>query len=158
MIQRSSLKHALLRGAVLPVLTVFALGCSSSNKNSSTPTTPSVGGNAASNTAAASQASTTSDLSGTWSGHYSGTFSGTFSVTWSASGSSLTGTIKISSLGNQDVPINGSLQGDTINFGTVGSEAISYTGSVSGSSMSGSWKLAAGGKSAGSGSWTATKA
>jgi hypothetical protein len=157
MTEPSSLKRTRLLGAVLPVLMVFALGCSSSSKNSSADTSSSTNGSAASNPTAASPGSTNSDIAGTWTGNYSGTFTGTFTVTWSTSGSSLTGTIKISSYGNADTPINGSLQGNQITFGTVGSQAITYTGSVSGSSMSGNWKVAAGGNATGSGSWNATK-
>jgi hypothetical protein len=47
------------------------------------------------------------------------------------------------------------VQGDTIRFGTVGSQAITYSGSVSGSSMSGTYQVGSG---AGSGSWSAAKA
>ena len=35
-------------------------------------------------------------LSGTWSGQYGGSFQGTFSLNWQQSGSSLSGTIKLS--------------------------------------------------------------
>jgi hypothetical protein len=157
MTEPSSLKRALLLGAVVPVLTVFALGCSSSSKNSSADTSSSTNGNAASSTTAAAPGSTNSDIAGTWTGDYSGTFTGTFTVTWSTSGSSLSGTIKISGFGNADTPISGSLQGDQITFGTVGSQEITYKGSVSGSSMSGTWTVVQGGNTAGSGSWNATK-
>ena len=45
----------------------------------------------------------------------------------------------------------------SIRFGTVGSQSITYSGSVSGPSMSGNWKILAGGKSMGGGSWSASK-
>ena len=138
-------------------------GCSSSHNASdnTTSTTPaSTGGSATSASTAATTTSTpaaATDLSGNWSGTYSGSFSGTFSLSWQQTGANLSGTIMISSLGNKSTAINGTLQGNSIHFGTVGSEAISYTGSVSGSSMSGDWQIAAGGKTLGSGTWKASK-
>ena len=96
-------------------------------------------------------------LSGKWSGSYKGAFSGTFRLTWQQSGQNLSGTIMIS--GFKDVPtsIHGTVEGASIRFGTVGSESITYSGSVSGSSMSGTWKIQAGGRSMGGGSWNASK-
>jgi hypothetical protein len=96
-------------------------------------------------------------VSGTWKGSYSGTFSGTFKLNWQQSKDSLSGTIKISGFGNSSTPIHGTLQGTSIHFGTVGSEAITYSGSVTGSSMSGTWKLEANGHVGGTGSWNASK-
>jgi hypothetical protein len=96
-------------------------------------------------------------LSGKWSGKYGGSFSGTFVVSWQQSGHSLSGTIKISGFENEATNIHGTVQGTSIRFGTVGSEAITYLGSVSGKSMSGTWKIQAGGRSLGGGSWTASK-
>jgi hypothetical protein len=139
-------------GAVLPVLTVFALGCSSSSSPSSSSSN-SPGGTSS----APAKALTSANVSGKWSGHYSGTFSGTFTVNWTESGSGVSGTIAISQLGNAPTPISGTLHGNSISFGTVGSEAITYTGTVSSASMSGTWKIAANGQSAGGGSWTASK-
>lgn len=96
-------------------------------------------------------------LSGKWSGSYSGSFSGTFNLTWKQSGHNLSGTIMIS--GFKDVPtsIHGTVHGTSIRFGTVGSESITYSGSVSGQSMTGTWKIQAGGRSMGGGSWKASK-
>ena len=91
-------------------------------------------------------------LSGSWSGTYSGAFSGTFSLTWQQSGSQLSGTIKVSSLGNGSTNVTGTVQGNKITFGTVGSQAIQYSGTFSGSTMSGSWTLGSA-----SGSWSAKK-
>ncbi len=110
---------------------------------------------ASSTTAATTTTTTVSDtglLSGKWSGNYSGSYEGTFDLTWQQSGSALTGTITLPSLGG-DLAINGTVDGDTIQFGTVGSQEITYSGSVSGSSMSGTWEMSG----AGSGSWSATK-
>jgi hypothetical protein len=154
MIRHSSRVSRVFAGAVLCALPVLALGCSSSSKSgSSNPTT-----NSTATQAAAGDASSAAAVSGTWSGQYSGSFSGTFELTWQQSGSNLTGTIKISSLGNKPTPINGSLHGNNISFGTVGSEALTYTGTVSGSTMSGDWKLQAPNSSAAaSGSWNASK-
>ncbi len=88
-------------------------------------------------------------LSGTWAGTYRGSYQGTFTLEWRQSGSKLTGTIDLSSVGK--LPIDGTVNGDTISFGTVGSTAIRYSGSVSGNSMAGSYTVAGGG----SGSWSA---
>lgn len=96
-------------------------------------------------------------LSGKWSGSYGGTFSGTFSLTWQESGHNLSGTIRISGFKDLPTSIHGTVQGALIRFGTVGSESITYSGSVSGSSMSGSWKMQAGKRSLGGGSWKAAK-
>ena len=96
----------------------------------------------------------TNDLSGKWTGKYSGAFDGTFTLNWQQSGSTLTGTIDLSTAGTSN--INGTVNGGTISFGTVGSTAITYTGSVSGNSMSGTYKVKAGNTST-SGSWSATK-
>jgi hypothetical protein len=148
----SSLTRRLSVGAVVPLLTVAALGCGGSSKPSSTNATS----NQSTKTAAQAAATTRSDLSGKWSGQYSGSFSGAFTLNWQASGSTLSGTIVISQMGDQPIPINGTLNGDTISFGTVGSQAITYTGSVSNGAMSGDWKLEANGNAAGSGSWHAS--
>ncbi len=90
-------------------------------------------------------------LGGTWSGQYSGAFSGTFTLTWTETGSTLTGSIKLSSPSGK-YSVSGSVNGTAIKFGAVGVGAT-YTGSVSGTtSMSGSYKTPAGG-----GSWSANK-
>ena len=93
--------------------------------------------------AATSAAAETGDLSGTWSGQYDGTFQGTFVLDWQQSGSNLSGTIELSSGSGTD-DINGTVNGGTISFGTVGSQAITYSGSVSGDSMSGTYKVQSG--------------
>ena len=156
MIRHSSRASKLFAGAVLCALPVFALGCSSSSKNATSNNNTT---NTTATQAATNDASSSSALSGTWNGQYSGSFSGTFTLTWQQSGSNLTGTIKISSLGNSPTPINGTVNGGTISFGTVGSQSLTYTGTVSGSSMSGDWKLQAPNSSAAaSGSWHASKA
>jgi len=140
---------------------VLALGaCSSSTNDSgstsstSAPTT-STAPPTSTAPAATSTAAETGELSGTWSGQYDGTFQGTFVLDWQQSGSKLSGTIKLSD-GNGSLPINGTVNGGTISFGTVGSQAITYSGSVSGDSMSGTYEVQGGGGSAG-GSWSATK-
>jgi hypothetical protein len=92
-------------------------------------------------------------LSGTWSGHYSGAFHGTFSLIWQQSGSTLGGTIKLSTP-PVSLKINGTVAGNAIHFGTVGGVGVTYTGSVdgNGTSMSGTYQAGGGG-----GSWSATK-
>jgi hypothetical protein len=89
-------------------------------------------------------------LPGKWSGQYSGAVSGTFTLHWTLSGSTLRGSITLSSPGGT-YGINGKVSGSAISFGAVGAGAT-YTGSVSGSSMSGTWK-----SPIGSGSWSADK-
>lgn len=97
----------------------------------------------------------TSALSGRWSGHYSGAYLGTFKLSWHQSGSHLHGRITISNP-ESTLPINGTVNGTAITFGTVGSTAITYTGTVSGNSMSGSYKVQGANGSTG-GPWSASK-
>ena len=75
-------------------------------------------------------------------------------LTWQQTGSTLSGTIKLSAP-SVSLGINGTVQGGAINFGTVGGLAVTYTGSVTGNgtAMSGNYTTANGG-----GSWTASKA
>ncbi len=63
----------------------------------------------------------------------------------------------ISAFGNAAHEYPRDVKGTSIQFGTVGSQAITYSGSVSGNSMSGTWKLEANGHVAGTGSWKASK-
>lgn len=90
-------------------------------------------------------------LSGKWSGRYGGAYHGTFTLQWRQSGSRLSGTIKLSNPSSKP-SIKGTVHGDAIQFGTVGSEAITYSGSVSGTSMSGRYQTPGGG-----GTWSAHK-
>jgi hypothetical protein len=89
-------------------------------------------------------------LAGTWSGQYSGAVSGTFTINWTQSGSSLSGSIVLSSPSGK-YAINGSVHGGAISFGAVGVGAT-YSGSVSGKSMSGNWAAPIG-----NGAWSAHK-
>jgi hypothetical protein len=93
-----------------------------------------------------------SSLTGAWSGTYGGTYHGTFTVQWTQSGSKLSGTIKLSTGPRGKLPLNGTVRGNTIRFGTVGSAAVTYSGLVSGKSMSGKYQTGGGG-----GSWSAQK-
>jgi len=146
-----------LLATTLTAVAVLAVGCSSSKKATTSttvvrPTTSTSVAAGPSTTSSSSTPSTSSALSGTWSGHYSGGFTGTFTLTWQQSGSTLAGTINLSTApGN--IPLNGTVSGSSIRFGTVGSAAITYTGSVSGNSMSGTYQVAG---STG-GPWSATK-
>jgi len=157
---------------VLLVLAVVGLGCSSSKK--APATTPVSTASAAATPATSAQTPATSaqtpatsaptsapatasgGLSGTWSGKYGGAFSGTFTLTWQQSGSNLTGTIQLSAPAI-NLPINGTVQGGAIHFGTVGSVGVTYTGNVSSSSMSGRYQVQTGKSSTSGGSWSATK-
>lgn len=140
---------------VASVAAVTAAGCGGGGSSSKTTAAKPRSSTPAAATTTPAPASTKkssgSDLSGAWSGHYSGSFNGTFKLNWKQSGSKLAGTINLSSAGN-NVPLHGSVNGSSIRFGTVGSEAVTYTGSVSGNSMSGSYKTPQGG-----GSWSANK-
>jgi hypothetical protein len=98
------------------------------------------------------------NLSGKWSGNYSGSFTGTFELSWNQLGQKLKGTIRVSAFDNEPSSIKGTVHGSAITFGTVGTEAISYSGSCSGNTMSGTWKIQAGGRTMGSGSWSASRA
>ncbi len=117
--------------------TVVALlaGCGSS-KPKATSTNVASGGNA-------KAATTKVDLSGKWKGTYGGAFSGTFELNWTQSGNKLTGTITLSAPAST-LNLDGTVNGLSINFGTVGSAAITYTGSVTstGLVMSGSYTVA----------------
>ena len=90
-------------------------------------------------------------LSGRWAGRYSGAYHGTFNLNWTQSGSKVSGTIELSSP-KSELHIDGSVTGNSIQFGTVGSLAITYSGVVSGNSMSGSYSTPFGG-----GPWSASK-
>ncbi len=143
------------------VLPGLAAGCSSSG-NATTATTPPPRAVASSpsvaspptSSAASTSSAPTGDLGGTWRGHYSGAYSGTFKLTWHESGANLSGNIHISTP-DATLPINGTLTGNSISFGTVGSLAITYSGSVSGAAMSGTYRVNGGGPSSG-GPWNAT--
>lgn len=150
-IDRSARRRRLSSGlrliAALLVLSVIAVGCSSPKKTTGTGvTTPTTSAQAP------TTAAVTGGLSGTWTGQYTGADQGTFTLTWQQSGLNLTGTIKLSAPSVTD-DISGTVQGDTISFGTLGAEATTYSGSVSGNTMSGTYKAPNG-----SGTWNATKA
>ena len=136
------------------VLTLGACSSSSGDSGSTSSTSAPPVSTASAATSAPTQ-TTAGDLSGKWSGQYSGTFQGTFVLDWQQSGSNLSGTIKLSSESGTD-DVNGTVNGGTISFGTVGSQAITYSGSVSGDSMSGTYKVQTPNGSVG-GSWSATK-
>jgi hypothetical protein len=116
---------------------------------------------AASAAAASTPASTTtapatataSDLTGTWNGTYNGSYSGTFTVKWTQSGANVDGTIALPSVGTTE-QLNGTVSGDKITFGTVGSFAVTYSGTFSGSSMSGTYNVTG----SPAGNWSASKA
>jgi hypothetical protein len=106
---------------------------------------------------APAQPAANSGLSGKWRGRYSGAYTGHFVLRWHQSGSRLSGTITLSAPSRGTIPIHGTVQGSTIKFGTVGSEAITYSGSASGNSMSGTWQIKGTSGAAGGGPWSASK-
>jgi len=144
----SRTKLTLFTGAAV----LLIAGCSSSQTSSTPPSTTAPAASAA----AAATAAAPGALSGKWSGQYSGAYQGTFILHWRQSGSKLNGSIQLSAPAGS-LPINGTVTGSTIRFGTVGSQGIQYSGSVSGSSMSGTYKVQAPNGSVG-GPWSATKA
>jgi|HubBroStandDraft_3_1064219.scaffolds.fasta_scaffold41097_3 heat shock protein HslJ len=150
-------------GAALAVALAACSGHPSSSNDPGSSTTahssaPAASAPAAtpSSSPATSSATTASSLDGTWSGQYSGAFSGTFTLTWQQSGSHLKGTIHISNP-DQTMPINGTVNGGQIQFGTVGSTAITYSGTISGSSMAGNYQVGVQGSSSAGGPWSASK-
>jgi hypothetical protein len=139
-------------------LAMTLAACSSSGSTGPQVTaTQSAKAAAAPATSAPAQAAANSGLSGKWRGQYSGAYQGHFVLRWHQSGSRLIGTIALSTPARGTVPIHGTVQGSTIKFGTVGSEAITYSGSVSGSSMSGTWQIKGPGGAAGGGPWSASR-
>jgi hypothetical protein len=150
----------LLLFAAAPVLVLAA--CSSPAPATSPPSAGAAAATSAAATtpaatvpAATTSAAAAGALSGTWSGRYSGAFQGTFTLVWRQSSSRLSGTIKLSAPANT-VSIHGTVSGNTIRFGTVGSAAITYSGTVSGNSMSGTYKVSTGSSTVG-GPWSASK-
>ena len=157
---RMSTRRAALVAGLGVAMTLTAAACGGSGGGGGSSSPPASSLPAAVSTPTTTQSTTTqstqtttsnSGLSGKWTGTYSGTFSGTFVLNWTQSGSKLSGTIKLSTAGTDNV--NGTVDGSSIKFGTVGGQAVHYTGSVSGDSMSGSYSTAAG-----DGTWSAHKA
>ena len=141
-------------------LAMTLAACSSSGNSTAqgTATQPAKANQAAAPAdSAPAQPAADTGLSGKWRGQYSGAYQGHFTLRWHQSGSRLTGTITISSLGHGTIPIHGTVQGGTIKFGTVGSQDVTYSGSASGSSMSGTWQIKGPSGPAGGGPWSASK-
>jgi hypothetical protein len=150
------LPRTLLIAAATAALATALAACSTSNNSTGTGGTGHTHTTAPKTKAkAASAPKSASALSGKWSGNYSGSYSGTFKLNWRQSGSHLHGTITISNP-KSTLPINGTVNGTAIKFGTVGSTAITYTGTVSGNSMSGTYKVGPANGSTG-GPWSASK-
>ena len=158
----SRLRASILLTGAIPAVALLATGCSSGSASSVTAAKVSSAAVAAA-TAASTPASTTtapatapataSDLTGTWNGTYNGSYSGSFTVKWTQSGSDVDGTIALPSVGTTE-QLNGTVSGDKITFGTVGSFAVTYSGTFSGSSMSGTYNVTG----SPAGNWSATKA
>jgi hypothetical protein len=147
----------LLGMTVAATLAVTLAACSTTSGSGThaTVTPPTTASSAATTPAASSPTATASALSGKWSGMYSGAYQGTFILNWRQSGSNLHGRITLSTHPST-LRINGTVKGDVIRFGTVGSTAITYSGTVSGSSMSGTYQVHSATSSVG-GPWSASK-
>jgi hypothetical protein len=153
-----------IRGMVLVAsvgtMAVLAAGCSSGSKVKPSISLPpavsnistALSSSGAPSTSAAPRSAARADLSGSWSGQYSGAYMGTFKLSWQQTGSSLSGSITLSTSPGT-LSLNGTVSGSRISFGTVGSAAITYSGTVSGKSMSGSYRV----NGAAGGNWSATK-
>ena len=90
-------------------------------------------------------------LGGKWKGHYGGAVSGHFTIHWKQTGTTLHGTIKLSTPSGK-YAIDGGVRGKKIKFGAV-TVGAKYKGKLHGSKrMSGTWTSASGG-----GSWSAHK-
>ncbi len=148
--------RGLVAGALTATVALALAACSNPSSRDSGGTATTAPSSAPATKAAASTPKAAGALSGRWSGHYSGSYNGTFTVRWDQSGSRLHGTIHISNPADT-LPINGTVHGNAIRFGTVGSMAITYSGTVSGSSMSGSYKVHTTSGTSG-GPWSASKA
>jgi len=152
------MSHTKIALIAVPAALLLA-ACSSSGSPAKTPTSPTHAAVPAANTSTSSPAaaatSASAGLSGTWNGTYNGSFSGTFTLNWQQSGSTLSGTINLPDAGGT-TDITGSVNGSSIQFGTVGSTDITYTGTVSGSTMSGSYQVKTANGSAG-GNWSAAR-
>lgn len=129
----------------------MAAGCGGSSSSTTTAATAASSAPAPTGTTATTAPASEAGLSGQWKGQYGGAYNGTFVLHWQQSGSSLSGKITLSSPPST-ADVNGTLHGNSITFGTVGSLAVTYTGTVSGGSMSGSYSTPSGG-----GSWSASK-
>jgi hypothetical protein len=108
-------------------------------------------------TALAAQSSTRSHaaiqvkLGGKWKGTYSGAVSGHFTIHWKQTGTTLHGTIKLSTPSGK-YAIDGGVRGKKIKFGAV-TVGAKYKGKLQGTTrMSGTWTSGNGG-----GSWSAHK-
>jgi hypothetical protein len=109
------------------------------------------GGALAAQTSPKSHAATQAKLGGKWKGTYGGAVSGHFTIHWKQTGTTLHGTIKLSTPSGK-YAIDGGVRGKKIKFGalTVGAR---YKGTLHGSTrMSGTWTSASGG-----GTWSAHK-
>ena len=148
--------RGLVAGALTAAVALALAACSNPGSGDSGGAATTAPSSAPATKAAASTPKAAGALSGRWSGHYSGSYNGTFTVRWHQSGSHLHGTIHISNPADT-LPINGTVHGNAIRFGTVGSMAITYSGTVSGSSMSGSYKVHTTSGTSG-GPWSASKA
>ena len=149
-------RRGLVAGAMTAAVALALAACSSPSSGDPGGPGTTAPSSAPATRAAASTPKAAGALSGRWSGNYSGSFNGTFTVRWHQSGSHLHGTIHLSNPDNT-MPINGTVHGNAISFGTVGSTAITYSGTVSGSSMSGTYQVHTTSGTPG-GPWSASKA
>jgi hypothetical protein len=136
--ENQSLRRRITRGVpALAIAAVLALAC--------------CGTALATQTSAKSHAAIQTKLGGKWKGTYGGAVSGHFTIHWTQTGTTLHGTIKLSTPSGT-YAIDGGVRGTKIKFGalTVGAR---YKGALHATTrMSGTWTSASGG-----GSWSAHK-
>jgi hypothetical protein len=105
----------------------------------------------------ASGGNSTTTLDGTWQGSWkdAANATGTFSVDFTQTGSSLKGTLSISLACLDGAKVTGTVNGDSIEFGSVqGQCQVDYKGSINGDQMSGTYDFS--GQQGGT--WEASKA
>jgi hypothetical protein len=153
----------LATAVVLGVVPLVA--CGGSNTTAPTPTTSATSQSTQttpSPTAAATSQTTEGQISGTWNGTSASDNhperNSSFTVVFSQDGNTISGPITISGGCISEGTVNGTLSGQTIEFGVIESTGIDFTGTISGNSMSGTFKTAPPcGPDNDTGTWEATR-
>ncbi len=156
-------KSGSVLGMLLASCCLVAVSCSggTSDTNSTGVATVQAGGGsstaAPTSSASAGGGTGASVIDGSWNGTWTSTAgdgsSGTFTVVFAATGSAVTGTLKISEPCLDGAKVTGTLNGGSIDFGAVqGQCQVAYKGTVNGDQMSGTYSLGAAG-----GNWEAAR-
>jgi hypothetical protein len=154
------IRQGVLRACALVLLCgVLLAGCSSTSSTSTTSPaeTADTGSMSPPASSPASGGNSTATLDGTWQGSWkdAANATGTFSVDFTQTGSSLKGTLSISLACLDGAKVTGTVNGDSIEFGSVqGQCQVDYKGSINGDQMSGTYDFS--GQQGGT--WEASKA